>query len=288
MDAMVGAGRESRTGGWIAIGAILLLLAAAVSGCSNTLIDPDSARITLNEQRRIDSIARYHDSLRQRDSVVFTDSLRRAEERRLSDSIRQARELALLEAARRADSILYTDSLRRYDDSLRWLRATARISGKIYFDKPQAPRASAELQIDPLSRIDIRFDSVTGAPLAVRLRVLANIPEQPVGSAVLDGPSFIYLNAAVPVYNGKGGIDLLANPAASARARDSSGLGILYRESPAGEWWMWMATNGDTNRGEFSIQSINPATRVIEASLSADFTAPLRVSISRIAFRIEY
>lgn len=288
MDGMVGAGQESRIGGWIAVGAILLLLAAAVSGCSNTLIDPDSARITLNEQRRIDSIARYHDSLRQRDSVVFTDSLRRAEERRLSDSIRQARELALLEAARRADSILYTDSLRGYDDSLRWLRNPARISGKIYFDKPQAPRASADLQVDPLSRIDIRFDTVTGVPVALRLRVLANIPEQPAANNGPDGPSFIYLNALVAVYNGKGGVDLVANPAASAEARDSSGLGVLYRESLAGDFWMWLATNSYTNRGEFIIESIDPVTRVIEASLSADFTAPLRVSISRISLRIEY
>lgn len=288
MDVMVANEQESRIGGWIAIAAILLLLAGVVSGCSNTLIDPDSARITLNEQRRIDSIARYHDSVRQRDSVIFADSLRHAEERRLSDSIRQARELDLLEAARRADSILYADSLRRYDDSLRWLTTPPRITGKIYFDQPQAPRASAELQIDPLSRLDIRFDTVTGAPAGVRLRVLANIPEQATTNNGADGPAFIYLNAIVTLTNGKGGVGLIANPAASVQGRDSSGLGVLYRETLSGDWWQWLSTNPYGNRGEFVIQSINPVTRVIEASLSANFTTSLRLSISRISFRIVY
>lgn len=288
MDDMVGGEPESRVGGWIAIGAVLLLLAAVISGCSNTLIDPDSARITLNEQRRIDSIARYHDSVRQRDSVIFADSLRHVEERRLSDSIRQAREVDLLEAARRADSILYADSLRRYDDSLRWLRNPARISGKIHFDGSQATRDFAELQIDPLSRLDIQFDTVTGAPVGVRLRVLANISEQTTTNNGLDAPGFIYLNAIVKVSNGKGGALLTANPTASSEARDSSGLGVLYREVPNGALWMWLATNGYVNRGEFIIQTINPVTRVIEAVLAADFTAPFRLSISRITLRIEY
>ena len=242
---------------------LMLALGALAAGCSDAVVDADTAYTRLRLQ---DSLEKVKERMR------LLDSIREAESLHYLDSIRQVEEL------RRADSIRYADSLANCRPVQAW--------GAIYFKPPYGVRSWAELSFVGHPSVKVMGDPGPGATRLIELRMVARIDSALDYSLQnFDAPAYIHLNVRVAVNGGKGSQSLMHDPAVLP---EESGLGVVYRVRYGSSPVVWMATNGTGNVGVFRVEELNENERTFSAVMEAAFTYPCPLNIERVKFTFKY
>jgi|GEM_PF-5258044 len=260
---------------------LMLALGALAAGCSDAVVDADTAYTRLRLQDSLEKVKermRLLDSIREAESLHYLDSIRQVEELRRADSIRYADSLRVAEELRRADSIRYADSLANCRPVQAW--------GAIYFKPPYGVRSWAELSFVGHPSVKVMGDPGPGATRLIELRMVARIDSALDYSLQnFDAPAYIHLNVRVAVNGGKGSQSLMHDPAVLP---EESGLGVVYRVRYGSSPVVWMATNGTGNVGVFRVEELNENERTFSAVMEAAFTYPCPLNIERVKFTFKY